>query len=134
MVYIAFSPNLLRVPENMLWKVRQAAWTDEVGLTMLLGFVILLLALSEAFLVAFLVAINRDKRVARAGLEFQQVEIRGRQELSSCAEPGSGKVNDGFASESTRINWRKRDLAPGGIVLWTGQRMRSERQRGRDDC
>lgn len=101
---------------------------------MLLGFVILLLALSEAFLVAFLVAINRDKRVARGGLEFQQVEIPGLQEPSACAEPGSGKVKDGLASESTRINWRKRNLGPGELVLWTGQRIRSERQSGRDDC
>ena len=99
---------------------------------MLLGLFILLLVLGEAFLVYFLVAISRDKLVTRAGLEFQKFEMPVLDDSSACAAASSGKAKDGLASESKRINWRKRDLAPSGLVLWTSQRIRSERQRGRD--
>jgi hypothetical protein len=109
--------------------------TDEGGLTMLLGFLVLLLVLSEAFLVYFFAAISKDKQVTRAGLECQQFEMPVLNERIAYAAPSSGKVKDGLASESSRINRRKHDLAPGGIVVWTGKRPRSElkRQRGRDE-
>ncbi len=106
--------------------------TDEGGLKMLLGLLILLVVLGEAFLVSFLIAISRDKLVTQAGLEFQQFEMPVRDESTAYSTASSGKVNDGLASESKRINWRKRDLAPSGLVLWTGKRIRSERQRWRD--
>ncbi len=99
---------------------------------MLLGLLVLLLVLGEAFLVYFLVAIRRDKLVTRAGLEFQQFEMPVFDEPTAYAAASSGKAKDGLANESKSINWRKRDLAPSGLVLWAGQRIRSERQRGRD--
>ena len=39
--------------------------TDEGGLKMLLGLLILLVVLGEAFLVSFLIAISRDKLVTK---------------------------------------------------------------------
>ncbi len=106
--------------------------TDKGGLKMLLGLLILLMVLGEAFLVSFLIAISRDKLVTQAGLEFQQFEMPVLDESTAYSTASSGKAKDGLASESKRINRRKRDLAPSEPVLWTSQRVRSERQRGRD--
>jgi hypothetical protein len=102
---------------------------------MLLGFLVLLLVLSEAFLVSFLIAIGRDKLVTRVGVKFQQFEMPVLRDRITYAAPGSGKVKDEFASESRGINWRKRNLARGGPVLWPGRRvpadLKQQRARGK---
>ncbi len=107
----------------------------KVGLKMLLGFLILLLVLSEAVPVCFLVAISKDKLVTKVALEFQQFDMPAVEDRIAYEAPSSKKVKDGLATKDKRINWRWRDLAPGELVVWTGQRVRPEpkRQPGREE-
>ncbi len=103
---------------------------------LLSAFEILLLVLSEAFLVWFWVGITRDKPATRMVMKFRMFEMPSRGRTLLCRAPSPGKAKDRFESNGNHVGRPKRAVARGGIVARGGQRYGAESryQRARDEA